>query len=88
MTELDLRNGNKNLYIAEQAEFKQIFDYETFIDKGKGFTMPQEYTQINVHFVYAVKHDGRHKARLVAGGHLTKPPTESIYSEVVSLKGI
>ena len=35
-----------------------------------------------------MKHDGRHKARLVAGGHLTKTPTESIYSAVVSLKGI
>ena len=50
--------------------------------------MPQDYTRINVHFLYAVKHDGRHKVRLVAGGHFTKTPTESIYSGVVSLKGI
>ena len=32
--------------------------------------------------------DGRQKARLVAGGHLTDAPTDSIYSGVVSLKGI
>jgi Reverse transcriptase (RNA-dependent DNA polymerase) len=37
---------------------------------------------------YDVKQDGRHKARLVAGGHLTNPNTESVYSGVVSLYGI
>jgi Reverse transcriptase (RNA-dependent DNA polymerase) len=35
-----------------------------------------------------VKHDGRHKACLVAGGHLTDPNTESVLSGVVSLRGI
>ena len=34
-----------------------------------------------------MKHDGRHKARLVADGHLTDVPLESVYSGVVSLKG-
>ena len=38
--------------------------------------------------VYAIKHDGRHKARLVAGGHLTDVPMESVYSGVVSLRGL
>ena len=36
----------------------------------------------------ANKHDGRHKARLVAGGHLTDTPIDSVYSSVVSLRGI
>jgi hypothetical protein len=43
---------------------------------------------INVHFVYAVKHDGRYKARLVAGGHLTDTPIDSVYSSVVPLRGV
>ena len=34
----------------------------------------------------AVKHDGRHKARLVADGSLTPEPVENIYSGVVSLR--
>jgi hypothetical protein len=34
-----------------------------------------------------VKHVGRHKARLVAYGHLTELPLESVYSGVVSLRG-
>ena len=33
-------------------------------------------------------HDGRYKSRVVAGGHLTKTPAESIYSGVVSLRGV
>jgi hypothetical protein len=35
-----------------------------------------------------VKHDGRHRSRLVAGGNLNDPTTESVYSGVVSLRGI
>jgi hypothetical protein len=35
--------------------------------------------------VYAVKHDERYKSRIVAGGHLTGTPMESVYSGVVSL---
>ena len=54
-------------------------------DKGKP---PEGYKRIPVHFVYDVKHDGRHKARLVAGGHLTGTPLESVYSGVVSLRGL
>ena len=46
------------------------------------------FQKIRVHFVYAVKHDGRFKARLVADGHLTKEPVESIYSGVVSLRSL
>ena len=38
--------------------------------------------------VYCVKHDGRHKSRLVAGGHLTETPIDSVYSSVVPLRGI
>ena len=43
---------------------------------------------IKVHMVYAVKHDGRHRACLVAGGHLTETPIDSVYSGVISLKSI
>jgi hypothetical protein len=38
--------------------------------------------------VFDVKHDGRHKARYVAGGHLTNVPNVSVYSGVVSLQGL
>ena len=38
--------------------------------------------------MFAVKFDGRHKARLVADGHLTPEPIENIYSSVVSLRNV
>jgi hypothetical protein len=38
--------------------------------------------------IYDVKHDGRHKARFVTGGHLTDLNTLSVYSGVVSLRGV
>ena len=38
--------------------------------------------------VYDVKHDCRHKARMVADGHLTDIPLDSVYSGVVSLRGL
>jgi Reverse transcriptase (RNA-dependent DNA polymerase) len=67
----------------------QIDEYITFIDKGhySKVTPPTGFKKIRVHIVYDVKHDGRHKARLVADGHLTEIPSDSIYSGVVSLQG-
>ena len=38
--------------------------------------------------IFDVKHDLRHKCRLVAGGHLTKPNGDSSYSSVASLRSI
>ena len=39
---------------------------------------PPGYQKIPVHLIFAVKYNGRHKARLVADGHLTPEPVESI----------
>ena len=72
----------------EDIELAQVDEYDTFEDKGKGYKPGPDYKKINIHIVYAVKHDGRHKSRLVAGGHLTDTPIDSVYSSVVSLRGI
>lgn len=86
--ELDDRNGNTKWADATSKELREIDEYETFNDKGKGYRPPPDYKKIRVHLIFAVKHDGRHKARLVAGGHLTDTPIDSVYSSVVSLRGI
>ena len=88
--DLDRINGNTKWADAEKLEKNQLFEYETFDDRGHRSSnrAPDGYKKINLHFVYDVKHDGRHKARVVAGGHLTETPLESIYSGVVSLRGI
>ena len=86
--EIDEKNKNTLWHEAEATEMNQLLEYKTFIDKGKGTPAPSGYKRIRCHMIYDVKHDGRHKARLVAGGHLTDPNTESVYSGVVSLRGI
>ena len=42
--------------------------------------IPDGFQKIRVHFVYAVKHAGKFKARPVADGHLTKEPVVSLRS--------
>ena len=75
-------------------ELTQIHEYKVFKDTGKAnfhngkVVTPDGFQKSRAHFVYAVKHDGRFKARLVADGHLTKEPVESIYSGVVSLRSL
>ncbi len=86
---LDEKNGNTRWQDATTLELTQIDDYQTFQDLGHKDTAspPSGYKKIRVHLVFDVKHDGRHKARLVADGHLTDVPLESVYSGVVSLCG-
>ena len=78
--DLDRINGNKNWADAELLEKNQLFQYETFDDRGHRSSnrAPDGYKKINLHFVYDVKHDGRHKACVVAGGNVTETPLESI----------
>ena len=91
---LDKENGNTHWQDAIDLELTQIHEYKVFKDTGKAqfhngkVVIPDGFQKIRVHFVYAVKHDGRFKARLVADGHLTKEPVESIYSGVVSLRSL
>ena len=91
---LDKENGNTHWQDAMDLELTQIHEYKVFKDTGKAkfhngkVVTPDGFQKIRAHFVYAVKHDGRFKARLVADGHLTKEPVESIYSGVVSLRSL
>jgi hypothetical protein len=84
---LDAKNGNTKWQDAMQDEIGSHSDYNTFKDNGT-IKFLDGYKRICVHFVFDVKHDLRHKARLVAGGHLTDPTTEGTYSGVVSLRSL
>jgi hypothetical protein len=90
---LDIENKNELWTEAEYSEITSLLGgYQAFKDRGHHnlASIPLGYKKITVYFVYgAVKHDGRHNARLVAGGHLTDTPIDSVYSTVVlSLKGV
>ena len=75
---LDKENSNTHWQDAMDLELTQIHEYKVFKDTGKAqfhngkVVTPDGFQKIRVHFVYAVKHDSRFKARLVADGHLTK----------------
>ena len=95
--QLDEQNGNSKWYDATKLEMDQINEYKVFQDHGKAKYDPKSrkvsnapigYQKIRIQSIFAVKHDGRHKARLVAGGHLTPDPIESIYSGVVSIRSL
>jgi hypothetical protein len=85
---LDQQNGNTLWQDCTTLEMEQLAEYKAFSDIGKGTPPPLGYKKIRVHLVYACKHDGRRKARLVADGHLTDIPVDSVYSGVVSLRGL
>ena len=87
--QLDDMNRNTKWSDSVTTEMDQIDDYSTFEDLGHKSQVkpPLGYKKIRVHLVFDVKHDGRHKARLVADGHLTQPSLEGIYSGVVTLLG-
>ena len=86
---LDAKNGNTKWYDAIALEKDSIMEYKTFTDLGHmtQAKAPTGFKKIRVHLVFDIKHDGRHKARLVADGHLTEVPLDSVYSGVVSLRG-
>jgi hypothetical protein len=86
--ELDKHNGNTRWQDAELTELSQLMEYKTLRDMGTGHVHLPDYQFIKCHIIYAVKHDGRHKAHFVAGGHLTAEPVESVYSGVVSIRGL
>jgi Reverse transcriptase (RNA-dependent DNA polymerase) len=86
--ELDKQNGNTKWQDAEGIEMGQHLGYNTWIDMGIGGIPPNGYKKIRCHMIYDVKHDGRHKARLAAGGHMMEVNTDSVYSGVVSLRSI
>lgn len=84
---IDKSNGNTLWKDALKKAMDCMMQYKVFKDIGLASRVPQDYKNIRVHFVYDVKHDGRHRARLVADGHLTDVPVDSVYSGVVSLHG-
>jgi hypothetical protein len=88
--QFDLKNGNTLWQEATDLEMSQLAEYDTFRDLGHKDTAPPPtgYKKIRTHLVYDCKHDGRHKAWMVADGHLTDIPLESAYSGVVSLRGL
>ena len=77
--QFESENKNSKWYDAIKLEMECMSEYKVFkkgdkaiIDKHKKVRNPPKgYHRIKVHLVFAVKFDGRHKARLVGDGHQT-----------------
>ena len=93
---VDSENKNSKWHDAIKLEMESMLEYKLFkkwdkaiLDKHKKvINHPKDYHRIKVHLVFAVKFDGRHKARLVADGHLTPEPIENIYPGVGSPRNL
>ena len=80
--QFDTENMNSKWNNSIKLEMETVHEYKllkiwdkALLDKHKLFNNPPKgYHKIKVHLVFAVKFDGRHKARLVADGNLTPEP--------------
>ena len=86
--DLDRKNGDNLWAEAIRKEVGQLLEFETFKILPRGSSPPAGYQKIPTITTFAVKHDGRRKMRECAGGHVTAPPTEDIYSTVVAPDGV
>ena len=66
----------------------QLNEYKTFTCLGKHGISLRGYRKIKVHLVYRIKHDTRYNAICASDGHLTEIPIDSVYSGLVSLRGL
>ena len=62
------------------------FEIKDYLDNGG--KIPPGYQLITCHMIFDIKMDFTRKARFVAGGHLTDPPKESVYSSVVTRESV
>ena len=89
---IDRKNGNTFWLDAIEKEMSRVRIAFVPWKEGQNKTVEDArrelvgYTQIDCHMVFDVKMDGSftRKARLVAGGHMTKAPSSITYSSVVS----
>ena len=67
---------------------EKISSFGTFEANPIGAGPPRGYQHVPLHMCFAVKWDGRHKARLVAGGNWTEPDGTDVYSGVVTTEAV
>ena len=72
--------------IKEQQVFMKHQRFKWDSNHKKILNAPPIHQKIRVNLIFGVKHNGRHKARLVADGSLTPEHVENINSGVVSLR--
>ena len=85
---LDEQNGNKLWTDAIADEMNKMKEFGTFRALNDGETLPSNYQKVPMHMCFDVKWDGRHKARLVAGGNWTTPDFQHDFNGTVSSESV
>ena len=85
--QIDRENGNTLWQDAIYLEMVKV--WITFQILNDDESIPPTYQQICCHMVFDVKmEDFCHKARFVAGGHMTETPATNTYASVVSQESV
>ena len=84
---LDKMNGNTKWDDAIEKELRALYEEHNCFEKLKDKNeIPNGYKYVPLLWVFAVKFDLRHRARCVAGGHVTDDLEQDVYSGVVDLE--
>jgi hypothetical protein len=67
---------------------KEMKNNKSAFEVRENGSVPPGYKKITCHMIFDIKMDFTRKARFVAGGHLTDPPKETVYSSVVSRESV
>ena len=78
---IDRNTGTTFWADAIRKEMKNVEVAFEFQENGKP---PPGHKEIKCHMIFDIKSDLTRKARFVAGGHMTDPPKESVFSSVVT----
>ena len=84
--EIDKESGDHEWFDAIMKEMNNV--RIAFDIKQHGESAPAGFKRIPLTMIFDIKLDFTKKARLVAGGHRTDPPTSMTYSSVVSRKSV
>ena len=84
----DKQNGNNLWKEAIQEEMDKIMSFDTFKILEDGEPLEEDYKKIPLHMCFAVKWDGRHKARLIAGGNHTSPGETNEFAGIISNEAV
>ena len=80
---LDAKNGNTKWADDISKEMENVRVIFKVLPEGKSVPIGHQFVQC--HMVFDVKMEAiRHKARLVAGGHMTKALATIMYASIVS----
>ena len=84
--EIDKETGTTFWADAIKKEMKGVWKAFDILDEGAD--TPVGHKKIACHMVFDIKPDFTRKARLVAGGHMTDPPSSMTYASVVSRESV